>query len=97
MNRWIDGLTDGPIDVLIDGSIDHLIYPSIDPFIHPSIHPIDPSIDRSIGSPLCNIDCQQINILMLLFIYYCFRFFEMFMLLPQDFLGIFKNYDNIRK
>ena len=49
------------------------------------------------GYPLCNIDSQQINSLLSVFIYHCFHFFKMFVLLPLDFLGISKNYENIRK
>ena len=33
------------------------------------------------GSPLCNFDYQQINRLLQFFIYHCFHFFVMFMLL----------------
>ena len=36
---------------------------------------------RLFGSPLCNFDCQQINSLILFFIFHCFHFFAMFMLL----------------
>ena len=40
------------------------------------------------GSPLCNFDSQQINSLLSVFIYHCFRFFAMFMLLLLSFLCI---------
>ena len=43
------------------------------------------------GSPLCNVDSQQINSLLSFYIYHCFHFFAMFMPLLQSFLGIFKN------
>ena len=41
------------------------------------------------GSPLCNVDSQQINILLSVFIYHCFHFFAMFTILLLSFLGIF--------
>ena len=43
-------------------------------------------------SSLCNVDIQQINILLHVFIYHCIHLFSMFMLLILSFLVIFKNY-----
>ena len=40
------------------------------------------------GSPLCNVDSQQINSLLSIFLYNCFYFFAMFMLLLLFFLEL---------
>ena len=42
------------------------------------------------GSPLCNVDGQKINSLLSIFVFHCFHFSAMFMLLFLAFLGIFK-------
>ena len=43
------------------------------------------------SSPLCNFDCQQINILLYVLIYHCFHFFEILMTLILALLGISEN------
>ena len=75
IHQWIDHLIDLYIDRSNYRSFNQSIHWSIYPLIHPSIQ----LIHRSIGSPLCNFNCQQIN--SLIFLYYCFNFFAMFMLL----------------
>ena len=52
---------------------------------------------RLFGSPLCNVDSQQINSLMSVFIYHCFHLFAMFMPLLLTLLGNSKDYENIIK
>ena len=49
------------------------------------------------GSPLFNVDSQQIYSLKYIFILHCFHFFAMFMLSLLALLGISENYENIRK
>ena len=49
------------------------------------------------GSTLYNVDGQQINSLLYFYNYHCLYFLAMFMLLLLAFLGISKDYHNIRK